>query len=140
MSQYSIDLSARRSFSHRLIGRDDVVDRMDRVLSKGSSLILTGQPGVGKKTVVLEFAQKSISGGLSQKMSYKRILEFDYNILLSDAYDLNQKKARLAQIFSEASAAGNIILLVKDIHRITNSEVEGYDFTDVFEEYLEKKI
>ena len=139
LSQYSIDLSARRSFSHRLIGRDDVVDRLDRVLSKGSNVILIGQPGVGKKTVVLELAQKSISGALSQKMSYKRILEFDYNILLSGAYDLNQKKARLSQIFSEASAAGNIILLVRDIHRLTNPEVEGYDFTDVFEEYLEKK-
>ena len=139
LSQYSIDLSAKRSFSHRLIGRDDVVDRLDRVLSKGSNVILIGQPGVGKKTVVLELAQKSISGSLSQKMSYKRILEFDYNILLSGAYDLNQKKARLSQIFSEASAAGNIILLVRDIHRLTNPDVEGYDFTDVFEEYLEKK-
>ncbi len=139
LSKYSIDLSVKRSYSHRLIGRDNVVERMDRVLSQGSNLILTGQPGVGKKTVVLEFAQKSISGGLSQKMSFKRVLEFDYNILLSDAFDLNQKKARLSQIFSEASMAGNIILLVKDIHRLTNSEVEGYDFTDVFEEYLDKK-
>ncbi len=139
LSQYSIDLSAKRSYSHRLIGRDDVVERMDRVLSQGSSLILTGQPGVGKKTVVLEFAQKSISGGLSQKMSFKRVLEVDYNILLSGTYDLNQKKAVLSQIFSESSAAGNIILLIKDVHRLTNPEVEGYDFTDVFEEYLEKK-
>lgn len=139
LSQYSIDLSAKRSFSHRLIGRDDVVERMDRVLSQGTSLILTGQPGVGKKTVVLEFAQKSISGGLSQKMSFKRVLELDYNVLLSGAYDLNRKKAILSQIFSEASGAGNIILLIKDIYRLTNPEVEGYDFTDVFEEYLEKK-
>ncbi|KKR10441.1 MAG: clp protease ATP binding subunit [Candidatus Woesebacteria bacterium GW2011_GWA1_39_21] len=139
LSQYSIDLSRRQSFSHRLIGRDDVVERMDRVLSQGSSLILSGQPGVGKKTVVLEFAQKSLSGSLSEGMSYKRVLEFDYNVLLSGEYDLNQKKARLAQIFSEASMAGNIILFIKDIHRLTNAEVEGYDFTDVFEEYLEKR-
>jgi len=139
LSQYSIDLSIQRSFSHRLIGRDAVVERMDRVLSKGSNLIITGQPGVGKKTVVLEFAQKSISGALSPKMSYKRVLELDYNVLLSDSFDLNQKKARLAQIFSEASRAGNIILLVKDLHRLTNPEVEGYDFTDIFEDYLDKK-
>jgi len=139
LSQYSIDLSIKRSYSHHLIGRDDVVERMDRILSSGSNIILTGQPGVGKKTVVLEFAQKSISGALSKKMSYKRILEFDYNILLSGAYDLNEKKARLSQIFSEASMAGNIILLIKDIHRLTNPEVEGYDFTDIFEDYLERR-
>ena len=80
-----------------------------------------------------------MSGSLSEGMSYKRVLEFDYNVLLSGEYDLNQKKARLAQIFSEASMAGNIILFIKDIHRLTNAEVEGYDFTDVFEEYLEKR-
>jgi len=139
LSQYSIDLSAQRSFSHHLIGRDDVVDRMDRVLSRGSNVILTGSPGVGKKTVVFEFAQKSIDESLSRKMSFKRVLEFDYNIFLSGTFDLNQKKAMLSQIFSEASAAGNIILLIRDIHRLTNPEVEGYDFTDIFEEYLEKK-
>lgn len=139
LSQYSIDLSIKRSYSHHLIGRDDIVERMDRILSSGSNIILTGQPGVGKKTVVLEFAQKSISGVLSKKMSYKRILEFDYNILLSGAYDLNEKKARMAQIFSEASMAGNIILLIKDVHRLTNPEVEGYDFTDIFEDFLDKR-
>jgi len=58
---------------------------------------------------------------------------------LSEASDLNDKKNRLAQILAEAAYAGNIILMIRDIQRLTNSEVEGYDFTDVFEEYLEKK-
>ncbi len=139
LSQYSIDLSSEREYSHHLIGRDDVVGRMERVLMQGKNIILSGPPGVGKKTVVLEFAQKSMNGEFSRAMSFKRILEFDYNILLSGSYDLNQKKSRMGQVFSESSAAGNIILLIRDVHRLTNAEVEGYDFTDVFEEYLENK-
>jgi ATP-dependent Clp protease ATP-binding subunit ClpA len=137
LSQYSSDLTSARSYSHRLIGRDDVVARMERVLSGGTSIILVGQPGVGKKTVVLEFAQKAITGHLGEKLSYKRVLEFDYNSLLSGSGDLNTKKTLLSHIFREASAAGNIILMIRDIQRLTNAEVEGYDFTDVFEEFLE---
>jgi ATP-dependent Clp protease ATP-binding subunit ClpC len=71
-------------------------------------------------------------------MAFRRVLEFDYNFLLSEAADLNLKKAKLSQILEEASAAGNIIMVIRDIQRITNTDVEGHDFTDVFEEYLEK--
>lgn len=139
LNQYSVDLSAPLSYSHRLIGREQVVNRMERVLTAGNSLVLVGTPGVGKKTVVLEFANRAALGQLGPKMAYRRILEFDYNFLLSEATDLNLKKARLAQILAEASYAGNIILMVRDIQRLTHPDVEGYDFTDVFEEYLEKR-
>ena len=138
LNQYSVDLSAPQAYSHRLIGREQVVSRMERVLTGDVSVILIGQPGVGKKTVVLEFAHRASRGKLGSKMAYRRVLEFDYNFLLSEATDLNLKKAKLSLILSEAAAAGNIILVFRDIHRLTNPDVEGYDFTDVFEEHLEK--
>ncbi len=139
LNQYSVDLSTPQTFSHRLIGRAEIVSRMERVLSSGSSIVLMGAPGVGKKTVVLEFAHRAANGKLGLKMTYKRVLEFDYNALLSKSGDLNQKKTELSLIFEEAAQAGNIILMVRDIHRLTHPDVEGYDFTDIFEEYLEKR-
>lgn len=139
LNQYSVDLSTPQAYSHRLIGREQVVSRMERVLTSDASVVLLGQPGVGKKTVVLEFAHRASQGNLGPKMSYRRVLEFDYNFLLSEATDLNLKKARLSLILDEAAAAGNIILMVRDIHRLTNPDVEGYDFTDIFEEHLGKK-
>jgi ATP-dependent Clp protease ATP-binding subunit ClpC len=139
LNQYSVDMSTPQSYSHRLIGRQNVVSRMERVLASGNSVMLIGQPGVGKKTVVLEFARRARVGNLGPDMAYKRVLEFDYNALLSQAKDLNQKKNELALILKEAAAAGNIILMVRDIHRLTNPDVEGYDFTDIFEEHLEKR-
>jgi ATP-dependent Clp protease ATP-binding subunit ClpC len=139
LNQYSSDLSISQPFSHRLIGRQQVVSRMERILVAGKSVLLMGQPGVGKKTVVLEFANRAVTGQLGPKMAYRRILELDYNSLLSEAVDLNLKKTKLAQILAEGAAAGNVILVVRDIHRLTNPEVEGYDFTDVFDDYLEKR-
>ena len=139
LNQYSVDLSTPQSYSHRLIGRGDIVKRMERILSSGNNVLIMGQPGVGKKTVILEFARKAASGQLGTKMAFNRVLEFDYNSLLSAATDLNQKKTNLALILDEAAAAGNIILMIRDIQRLTNPEVEGYDFTDIFEEHLEKR-
>ncbi len=139
LNQFATDLSLPQSYSHHLIGREALVSRIERALSGGVGVILTGQPGVGKKTVILEFARRCMAGELSPKMIYKRVLEFDYNFLLSESLDLNQKKAKLSTILREAVSAGNIILVIKDLHRLTRSDVEGLDFTDLFEQFLEKK-
>ncbi len=138
LDQYSTDLSFT-NFAHHLIGREALVDRIDRELVGSTGVILSGQPGVGKKTVVLEFARRAMAGELSPELLYKRVLELDYSFLLSQATDLNQKKTKLARILQEAVSAGNIILVIKDLHRLTFLDMEGVDFTDVFEKYLESR-
>lgn len=139
LDQYSSDLSAPQEYSHHLIGRENVVQRMERVLTAGKSVLLVGEPGVGKKTVVLEFAHRAAMGKLGSSLAHRRILEFDYNMLLSEAIDLNQKKTKLSQAMKEAAYAGNTILMIRDIHRLTNPQAEGFNFTDVFEEVMEQK-
>jgi ATP-dependent Clp protease ATP-binding subunit ClpC len=139
LDKYSVDLSTPQPFSHHLIGRQNVVSRMERVLTSGNSVVLMGQPGVGKKTVVLEFARRARSGQLGEKMAYKRILELDFNFVFSESGDLNKKKAQLAVILGEAASAGNVILVVRDLHRITHPDIEGLDFTDVLEGFLEAR-
>jgi ATP-dependent Clp protease ATP-binding subunit ClpC len=139
LNKYVTDLSLNQPFSHHLIGREDIVSRIERNLTSGKCVILTGIPGVGKKTVVLEFARRCMSGELSSKMLYKRVLEFDFNFLLSESLDINKKKALLSQLLREAVNAGNIILVIKDLHRLTHSDIEGLDFTDLFEQFLEKR-
>jgi len=138
LDKCSSDLSLPQSFTHRLIGRQKVVSRIERTLASGSSVFLTGLPGVGKQTAVLEFAKKAANGSLGKEMAYRRILELDYNFLFSESGDLNQKKTKFKKILSEASRAGNIILVISDIHRITNPDVEGVDFMDVLGPFLEK--
>jgi len=139
LDQYVTDLSTPQNFSHHLIGREDLVTRIERTLLGGQSVILEGDPGVGKKTVVLEFARRSSLGELDPQLIYKRVLEFDYHFLLSEVADVNLKKARLARLLKEATRAGNILLVIKDIQRLTNRTVEGLDFTDIFEKALEKR-
>ncbi len=139
LNQYSVDLSAPQDFSHHLVGREPLVNRIERELTGGSSVFLIGQPGVGRKTVILEFARRAMSGELGSDLLYKRVLEFDYNFLLSQSLDISQKKTKLSAILREASEAGNVILVIRDIHRLIHQDVEGIDFTDLFEKFLEKR-
>lgn len=139
LNNYVTDLSRPQSFSHHLIGREQTVNRIERELTSGQSIFLVGEPGVGKKTVILEFARRAANGLLGEDMSYKRILEFDFNTLLAETRDINQKKAELSQILAEAAYAGNIILVMRDMSRLLNPDLDGYDFTDIFEPLLEKR-
>jgi ATP-dependent Clp protease ATP-binding subunit ClpC len=139
LNKVTKDLSTRQAFTSHLIGRGQVLQRMERVLASGKSVILRGVAGVGKKTVILEFAYKASLGQLGHQMAYQRILDFDVNAILSQSVDLNQKKIRLQNILQEGCDAGNIILVIHDIERLTNANVEGYDFTSIFEGVLSKK-
>ncbi len=135
LGQYATDMSIS-SFSHHLIGRAEIVSRMERMLTGGKSVILSGKPGVGKKTVVYEFAHRARRGEFGTELAYRRVLELDYNFVFSASQDKNKKKKLLADIFDEAAAAGNIILVLRDLHRITNDVVEGLDITDILETHL----
>lgn len=139
LNKCSSDLAAPQSYQKHLIGRENVVARLERALTSGNSAMIVGSPGVGKKTVVLEFANKAAKGELGSQMAYRRVLDFDYNALFTNISDSTARKNKLSEVFSEAAVAGNIILVIRDIHRLTNAAVEGMDFTDIFEKFLEKR-
>lgn len=138
LRQYSTDMGMATNFSHHLIGRQEAVSRMERTLTGGKSIILTGEPGVGKKTAVYEFAHRASRGELGKELSYRKVLELDYNFVFSESVDKNRKKQLLSNIFEEASSAGNIILVLRDLHRLTSQSLEGMDLTDILESHLER--
>lgn len=140
LNKYSEDMAdAASQFSHHLIGRQKTVSKIERVLSSGNNVLLIGEAGVGKKTVVYEFAKKAANGALGKKLSYFRVLEFSYNDVLSQTTDSNQKKNLIAKALLEAEAAGNVILVLRDLERLTRFDLEGIDMTDVLEKILEKR-
>lgn len=138
LNVFSENYSFKQSFTEHLVGRQDIVNRLVRVLQSGKNVILVGQPGVGKKTVIHEFVHRASTGQLDHSLAYARVVELNYQRILSLADDLNQQKNQLANVLSEAVHAGNIILVIKDIQRLTSSVTEGQDLTDIFDKYLEE--
>lgn len=125
LDKFSTNMGLTQEFSHHLIGRKNLVERIVRSLTQ-HSIMLTGIPGVGKKTVIYELA----------KHSTQRFLLFDYVTIISGSSDIAQKKVLLSNALSEATYAGNIVLVIRDIERLLVSSLEGVDMSDIFEQFL----
>ena len=137
LDKYSEDLSLEQNFSNHLIGREKTVERMEKSINAGKNILLVGDPGVGKMTVVYAFAEKAITGKLGKDLIYKKLVLFDYKMALASVSDSDAKKKILSRLMHEAERAGNVVLVIKDISRITNPEVEGNDYSDVIDKNLE---
>ena len=137
LDKYSEDLSLEQNFSSHLIGREKIVERMEKLINAGKNILLVGEPGVGKMTVVYAFAEKAITGKLGKELTYKKLVLFDYKMAIAGVSDGDAKKKILLKLMREAQMAGNIVLVMKDLSRITNAEVEGNDYTDVISKALE---
>ncbi len=140
LDKYSENLSLKQNFATHLIGRENEVRRMEKVINGGKNILLVGDAGVGKMTVVYAFAEMAITGKLGRKLAYRKLVSLDYQAAMSESNDRDIKKKVLSKLMSEATAAGNIVLVMKDIFRITNAEFEGNDYGDVIEKALEKKL
>lgn len=138
LDKYSENLSLKQNFATHLIGRENEVRRMEKVINGGKNILLVGDAGVGKMTVVYAFAEMAITGKLGRKLAYKKLVSLDYQTAMSEGIDRDLKKKVLSNLMREARAAGNIVLVMKDIFRITNAEFEGNDYGDVIEKALEK--
>ncbi len=137
LDKYGDDLGMKQKFSSNLIGREKIVEKMEKIINAGNNILLVGDPGVGKMTVVYEFADRAITGKLGKELTYKKLVLFDYRMAMAGNSDTDAKKKILSKLMREAERAGNIVLVLKDISRITNPEVEGNDYTDVIEKNME---
>ncbi len=135
LDRYSEDLSLVDLFHHRLIGRTNVVSRIKTVLESGRNVILIGDPGVGRMTVVFEFTYRLITGQLGNYFNGKRVLKLDYQSILAEG-DIEVKRQSFKNSLIEAKNAGNIVLVIKELQRLTNTNVSGYDFTDLLDDVL----
>jgi ATP-dependent Clp protease ATP-binding subunit ClpC len=138
LDKCSENLSLKQNFASHLIGRDSIVKKMGRIINSGKNILLVGEPGVGKKTVVYAFADMAITGKLGGKLAYKKMVLMDYQSAISISNDKDYKKKILNDLMREAETAGNIVLVLKDISKISNTNVEGNDYLNVFTSILDR--
>jgi len=123
LDKFSYPLGEAKESPH-LIGRRQEVETIGRILSKTnqSNVLLVGESGVGKNTLVKQFARLVNQGRTAPGLAWRRVLELDLNAALAGLTNEGQIKERLIRIFNEASRAGNIILVINDFHNFVSSE------------------
>jgi len=137
LDKYTTDLTRLLPHFRNLVGRKKEIDQIEQILAKSeeSNVVLVGEGGVGKNTILEEMAKRMYFGKTSGYLAYKRMVEVHLDQLLSESFDIDRKKETVRDIFAEAIAAGNIVIVINNFDRYV-ADVQGrIDLTSVIEPF-----
>ena len=125
LEKYGIDLTTKALNKELdpVIGRDEEITRMMQILIRKSknNPILLGEPGVGKTAIVEGLAQKIVAKDVPTSLANKRVIALDMSALIAGAKYRGEFEDRLKAVINEVKSAGNIILLIDEIHTIVGA-------------------
>jgi ATP-dependent Clp protease ATP-binding subunit ClpC len=142
LDRYTSDLSLGDYTQYRdakLIGKENDLSELKLLLTRQSqsNVILIGETGVGKDTIVHTLAREIRNNTAGPLLNNKRILSLDLKEVTSSQTE-GSADSILQLLFSEAAYAGNVILFIKDIHQYlkNNPQNEGEDISAILSEFL----
>ena len=111
---------ARNSEIDNVIGRDKEIARIIQILNRRTknNPCLIGEPGVGKTAIAQGLALKIVAGEVPAKLLNKEVYLLDMTAVVAGTQFRGQFEARMKSIIEECKLAGNIILVIDEIHNI----------------------
>lgn len=137
--QFTIDWTSQALWKKRYIfGREKEYKQIIEALEKkqGNNVLLVGDPGVGKDTLLIALVQDSFKGILPQGLNHKRVLELMTGNLLAGASDQGELSARLTAIIQEVSHSGDVILYIPEFQHVLGSADIHLDISGTILPYL----
>ena len=135
-----MELIKEKNLPLHMIGRKKEIQEMERILSRReeNNALVIGKPGGGRSTIVYSFAKKVLEGNSVPQLNYKKVLELDIQALFAGLKTTGEALARFKLVFSEAVSAGNIILIIDNIHNYIGSQksLGGLDISSALIPYL----
>lgn len=129
LAEFSINLTdlAREGKLDPVIGRFPEIERAVQILGRRTknNPILVGEPGVGKTAIAEGLAQRIVDGDVSSLLADKEVISLDMGSLLAGTKFRGEFEERLKSIVEEVRVAGNIILVIDEIHTIVGAGAMG---------------
>ncbi len=130
LENYAVNLTAkaRRGEIDAVIGREREIERASQILNRRTknNPCLIGEPGVGKTAIAEGLALKIVKGDVPSKFLNYEIYLLDMTAVVAGTQFRGQFESRLRNIIEEVKAAGNIILVIDEIHTIAKAgDAEG---------------
>ena len=141
LDKYSYDITESiRKKDLIFVGHKQEIETMERTLALGeiNNILLVGEPGTGKRSMVYALAQKIVLGKSLEGLNYKRVVELDLPALLAQIESKEKLESILDRIFQETVSAGNVIMLISDFHNYVGQEERPglIDISGVIAPYL----
>lgn len=119
-------LKAKMGHFFPLIGREKEVAEAFRILKEGKgNIILLGDAGVGKTTIIEGIAQLMTAEDVPAKLQDKRLVVLDPGVLIAGAGGVGGVEERVVKVIYEIILAGNVILVIEDIHNLLGARSTG---------------
>jgi len=137
IDNYAEDLTGSQYQSHRehIVDRQKEIAQIEQVLSQSeeANVVIVGDEGVGKHTIVDALAKKIYEGRTNTPLMYKRILKLNMEKILTQYTDQKQRENLLDDLFKEAIDAKNIIILIDNLEKFVAFEEGKVDLTNSFQ-------
>ncbi len=122
LADFSIDLTKQARDGHLdpMIGRSQELERTLQILVRRTknNPVLVGEPGVGKTAIAEGLAQRIVSGDIPEPLQNKRVISLDMGAILAGTRMRGDFEERLKSIISEVQKAGDIILVIDELHTL----------------------
>ena len=112
----------------KIVGREAELQRVIQILCRRqkNNPCLIGEPGVGKTAIAEALAQKIADGDVPYKLKGKQIYLVDLTALVAGTQFRGQFESRILGLLGEVKAAGNVILVIDEVHNIVGAgDAEG---------------
>ncbi|PSC72780.1 chaperone 1 [Micractinium conductrix] len=129
LGKYGIDLTAKAAELDPVIGRDEEIRRVVRVLCRRTknNPVIIGEPGVGKTAIVEGLAQRVVKGDVPATLNGVRIISLDMGSLVAGAKYRGEFEERMKSVLKEVSdAKGTVVLFIDEVHLVLGAgKTEG---------------
>lgn len=115
-----LTLAASESRLDPVIGRAEEIERVIQILGRRTknNPVLIGEPGVGKTAVAEGLAQRIIANDVPEILEDKKLVMLDLGLLVAGTKYRGEFEERLKKIMDEIRAAGNIMLVIDELHTL----------------------
>ncbi|MGI8505153.1 MAG: ATP-dependent Clp protease ATP-binding subunit [Hassallia sp.] len=106
-----------------VVGREKEIERAVQVLGRRTknNPVLIGEPGVGKTAIAEGLAQRIINQDVPDILQDKQVISLDMASVVSGTRFRGDFEERLKKIMEEVRTAGNIILVIDEIHTLVGA-------------------